>query len=74
MPTDKCGENREFGKTLFSNMTEQIVLGKNHQSIVNVGRKFGEKQNICIFQIFFSQIAYSFQKENSYYTLEKLAL
>lgn len=39
MPTDKCGENGESGKTLFATITEQIVLGKIYQWRPNLGRK-----------------------------------
>ena len=46
-PTDHCGENSEFGKTLFATMREQTLLGNNYQWILNLEEKF-EKQNICI--------------------------
>lgn len=39
MPADQCGENSEFGKTLFATITEKNVLGKNYQWILNLGRK-----------------------------------
>lgn len=38
--TDHCGENSEFGKTLFATMREQILLDNNYQWILNLEEKF----------------------------------
>lgn len=60
-------------KKLCTTITEQIVLGKNYQWILNLGRKFGKKQNICIIpNCFPHRLLISCKRKNSFYTVEKL--